>query len=293
MLRESWRRYGDLTRLSVPWSVPKYLVVHPDQVRQVLLDRSENYRKTSLYRELESITGPTIFTTEGEAWHHRRRLAQPAFRRDQVATSGPIVAGLTSSMLDRWARAAEAGQDLDLPLEMTRLALSIAAGALFRADLAGELDALARGLPIIQRHLTRRMKGYADVPNWLPLPSHQRYLAVRRLLRSLSTCFIAERRALTEDPADLLSILLRDVEDAAGPSLTEDELRSEVSAYLLAGHEIGHGLTWAWYLLARHPQVEQRLHAELAAVLGGRAPTVEDLPDLQYTLVSANSDRLG
>ena len=36
-------------------------------------------------------------------------------------------------------------------------------------------------------------------------------------------------------------------------------------------------------LLAQNPAVEAKLHAELAAVLAGRAPTLDDLPNLRYT----------
>jgi cytochrome P450 len=127
------------------------------------------------------------------------------------------------------------------------------------------------------------MRGYPDVPDWLPLPSHQRYLILRRLLSSLADRLIANRRTVSEDPDDLLSTLLGTGAAAGGRSLTDNELRAEVLVYLLAGHEVGPGLTWTWYLLARHPRVEQRLQAKLAAVLGGRAPTVEDLPRLKYT----------
>src|SRR4051812_49150115 len=78
VIQDVWRRHGDLSRLSVPWSVPRHLVVHPDQVRQVLIDHHWLYRKPAFYRSLdEYFTGPTIVTMEGEDWHARRRLAQP------------------------------------------------------------------------------------------------------------------------------------------------------------------------------------------------------------------------
>ena len=283
ILETVWRRYGDLTRLPAPLSVPKHLVVHPNQVRHVLIDRNENYCKPPLYRKMEDVFGPTIFTVEGDDWHLRRRLAQPAFRRDQIVKIGPIVAERTASMLERWAEAADAERAVDIPLEMTRLALAIAAGVFFDAYPESDVDAIARGIPTAQRHLTRRMKGYPDVPDWLPVPSHQRYRSFQQLLQALGSRLIADRRARSESHQDLLSILLGTGEAAAGESLTEDQLRSEVLAYLLAGHEVGHSMTWAWYLLARHPRVEQRLQVELAEVLGGRVPTVEDLPHLKYT----------
>src|SRR5205823_1672486 len=86
-----------------------------------------------------------------------------------------------------------------------------------------------------------------------------------------------------DDPADLLALLLRRDEASDGWAFTDQELVGEVSAFLLAGHEVAHGLTWSWYLLARHPESERLLRAELSDVLGGRPPTMADLPRLTYT----------
>jgi cytochrome P450 len=53
---------------------------------------------------------------------------------------------------------------------------------------------------------------------------------------------------------------------------------------LLAGHDtLTNALTWTWLLLASHPDVEARLHAELSDVLRGRAATIAELPALVYT----------
>ncbi|HTE18209.1 MAG TPA: cytochrome P450, partial [Armatimonadota bacterium] len=96
---------------------------------------------------------------------------------------------------------------------------------------------------------------------------------------------IAERRASGEDRGDLLSMLLlaRDVDEDGG-QMTDLQLRDEAMTLLLAGHETtANAFAWTWYLLSQHPEVEARLHAEVDAVLGGRAPDVEDVPRLPYT----------
>jgi cytochrome P450 len=82
---------------------------------------------------------------------------------------------------------------------------------------------------------------------------------------------------------DLLTLLLT-ARDDEGNSMSDQQLRDEVITLLLAGHETtALNLSWTWYLLAQTPEVEQKLHAELDAVLGGRPPAVSDLPKLQYT----------
>src|SRR5258708_29661086 len=89
--------------------------------------------------------------------------------------------------------------------------------------------------------------------------------------------------APTGSPKDLLTLLLS-ARDDDGNSMSDQQLRDEVITILLAGHETtALNLSWSWYLLAGHPEVERKLHAELDAVLGGRVPTASDLPKLQYT----------
>jgi cytochrome P450 len=96
--------------------------------------------------------------------------------------------------------------------------------------------------------------------------------------------FIDDRRASGEDKGDLLSMLLlaRD-EDGTG-QMNDKQVRDEAMTLFGAGHETtAVALTWTWYLLSQHPEVEARLHEELNIALGGRQPTLEDLPRLPYT----------
>src|SRR4029078_5174797 len=115
---------------------------------------------------------------------------------------------VTGNLLEQWGRIAEAQQTVDIPVEMTRLALTIASRVFFGAEPASDRDAIARGLPTLQQHITRRMRGYPDVPDWLPIPSHQRFRALQSRIKALGQRLIADRRALSEGPEDFLSILL-------------------------------------------------------------------------------------
>jgi cytochrome P450 len=65
--------------------------------------------------------------------------------------------------------------------------------------------------------------------------------------------------------------------------MTDKQLRDEVMTLFLAGHETtAIALSWTWYLLARNPEIEQKLVAEVTDALGGSAPSVETLPKLRY-----------
>jgi cytochrome P450 len=94
---------------------------------------------------------------------------------------------------------------------------------------------------------------------------------------------IRERRSRAQPSADLLSRLLAARYDD-GSQMTDRQLRDEVMTLLVAGHETtALTLSYCCYLLAQHPEAEQRLTAEWMQVLDGRTPTAADVPQLRYT----------
>src|SRR5205823_6167378 len=128
-----------------------------------------------------------------------------------------------------------------------------------------------------------RFRRLVQWPHWLPLPSHLRLKRALAHLDAIIDGFIRQGRAHTEPGDDLLSMLLR-AQDEDGSRMTDVQLRDEAMTLFLAGHETtALTLSWAWYLLAKHPEVEAKLVAEWRTILGGRAPAADDVPRLQYT----------
>jgi cytochrome P450 len=129
----------------------------------------------------------------------------------------------------------------------------------------------------------------------LPLPSNFRFARARARLDETIYRIINVRRATGEDRGDLLSMLLLATDtEGDGTGMSDRQLRDEAMTIFLAGHETtANALTWTWYLLSQHTEVEARLHEEIDAVLQGRLPTAEDFPRLRYTeMVLAESMRL-
>jgi cytochrome P450 len=137
--------------------------------------------------------------------------------------------------------------------------------------------------------------GFNSIAFFLRIPTGTRklhFLAVQKLNEIVYGLIARGREKLKADQAnarvtpgakDLLTLLLT-AQDDDGNSMSDQQLRDEVITLLLAGHETtALNLSWTWYLLAQHPEVEEKLHAELDAVLAGRPPTASDLPKLQYT----------
>jgi len=181
---------------------------------------------------------------------------------------------------ERWKE----GEALNIHEEMMRLTLAIVAKTLFGADVESEAKEIGEALTAALALFNRITSPFAEILDKLPLPSNRRFQWARERLDETIYRIIEERRASGEDCGDLLSMLLQaqDVEGDGG-TMTDLQLRDEAMTIFLAGHETtANALTWTWYLLSEHPDVEAKLHAELDAVLGGRLPTVEDVAQLRY-----------
>jgi cytochrome P450 len=280
-----WRRYGDIVRIRF-FSWPGYLLSHPDHVKHVLHDHHRNYNKQSpLLDAFRLFFGNGLFTNNGESWLHQRRLMQPAFHHKRLAHFGTVMTDTTLAMLAHWQDAGS--QPLDIPLEMTRLTLRIAGLTLFNLDLSNDADLVGHTFSVILPQLVK----YAFLPFpplWVPTPGNRRLQAGLETLNQVVYDMISQRRKhLTDsgmETGDLLSMLLAARDEETGEGMNDQQVRDEVMTLLLAGHETtSAALTWIWYLLSQHPEVEQRLHEEVDRVLGGQPPTVDCLGDLPYT----------
>jgi len=273
------REFGDvvLTRFLY---VPAYFLFHPEHIEYVLASGSKNFIKPISFKSpfFRRLVGNGLVTSEGDFWRRQRRLAQPAFHRDRTSAYGETMVAFTERALDSWRD----GETLGAHEEMMRLTQAIVVKTLFGADVSDEADRVGRAMHLIVRPFASQATLKWILDNRLPTPGHFRFNRAVREIDRVVYHIIAGRRASGEDTGDLLSMLLR-AQDEDGTQMTDRQLRDEVMTLFIAGHETtALTLTWAWYLLAQNPEAEKKLHAELEEVLGGRAPSVDDLPRLRY-----------
>jgi cytochrome P450 len=275
------RDFGEVVRIRfVLW--PTYLLFHPDHVRHVLQEKHTNYGKDLYtYNMLRPVVGNGLITNDGSSWLRQRRLVQPAFHRQRLGSLAGVVTEQTLAMLERW-RSVDVSP-LDVSAEMGNLALQIAALALFGVDLSAEAGQIGDVVKDVNELLTDYVHSPLP-PLFVPTRRNLRLRAARRRLHSFVLEIIARRRAEEADPGDVLSLLLRARDEETGEGMDDEQLRDEVVTLLIAGHETtASALTWAWYLLGRHPEAERRLREELEAALRGSLPGMEQLPRLSYT----------
>ncbi|HEY7480785.1 MAG TPA: cytochrome P450 [Gemmatimonadales bacterium] len=255
---------------------PAFLLSHPDHVQQVLVDDAEAFRKGRLMQRARRLLGDGLLTSEGELHRCQRRRLQPAFCRHQLATYAEAVPRLAARAAERWVES----DALDLSAAMDQLARAIVVQALLGTDLEGEVSSLAGDLQVLSRWLPLAAAPGAERLERLGLPFMRRAgEAADRITAAI------DRRLAEATPSggrDLLSLLLRP--DGDGVAMPSRLARDETMTLFLAGHDTtAAALTWSWYLLATHPDVDRRLKRELGDVLGERDPIPEDWPRLAYT----------
>lgn len=275
-LEENFARYGDVFKIRLG---PKPIVVisHPDAIEEVLVTKSKSFIKHFALKRTKRTLGNGLLTSEGDFWRRQRKLAQPAFNRDQIGRHSAMMVQLTQRMLEEW----QTGQTRDAQEDMMRLTLEIAAKALFDADVTGESAGASAAMDFVMKAFTARLGKIAPIPEWFPTPLNLQLNRAVKQLEAIIFRMISDRRRTGEDRGDLLSMLLKAQDEGGG--MTDAQLRDEAMTLFMAGHETtANTLAWVFWLLAEHPEAEAKLHAELDSVLGGRAPTMEDLPRLAY-----------
>jgi cytochrome P450 len=275
-------RYGDIVHLKAgPYH--GFLLSDPADIKHVLQDNARNYHKSPLYARLKDSLGNGLLTSEDAVWLRQRRLAQPAFHRLRLITMADAMVSCTEQMLERWEHKASSGETIDLVAEMMALTQAIIVRTMFSTDLGATADIVNRTWPIINRRIGETFWA-TKLETTLPLPANVRFRHALRELETVVYRIIADRRQTRRDEADLLSMFLSARDDETGAGMTDRQLRDEVMTMLLAGHETTSlALSWTYYLLSRHPEIERSITDEVDHVIGDGRPEFAHVDQLTGT----------
>ncbi len=262
-----WYRFGPFRAV---------LANRSDDVEHVLVQNHENYVKGRNYEPLKLCLGEGLVTSEGALWRKQRRLVQPGFHHKSLAGFADTMGRATRDLLSRWA---EGGiTQVDIHQEMMRLTFRIVGLTLFSTDVEAEADRIGEALGFLLHWTNERAESFVRWPMWLPTPGNLRYARYQKIFDGLVFGIIRERKASEASrKGDLLDMLM-------ATDMPEQQLRDEAITLAVAGHETtANALSWTFYLLSRHPDIERRLYEEVDRVLGGRNPTLAELAQLELT----------
>lgn len=283
-LLQAQKQFGDVFRFRMgPMQV--YFFYHPEHVRRVLVENQKNYERGWQYRALKRLFGESLTTSEGDYWLRQRRLAQPAFSRQRLSEYAAVMTDATAELAAHWRRAAREAQAIDIREEMSRVTLAIASRTLFDRDVSSEADEVGRAFTALGDYFDFRFNHPISAPPlWVPTAMNRRFRRAVSMLNRTVAEIIRERLKNPSDRGDLLSMFIAARDEETGEKMTDDQLRSEVLTFLLAGHETtSTALAWTWYLLASHAPIRERIRDEVRSAIGDRTPTAADCPRLPFT----------
>jgi cytochrome P450 len=260
-----------------------FLITNPADVRHVLQDNARNYHKSPFYNKIRESLGNGLVTSEDEFWLRQRRIAQPAFHRQRIAVLAGVMADIARDTAAKWQAIASRQQPVDVADEMMRLTRAVVLRTLLGADLGPFAATIDDAWNLINHDIGKSFWSLG-LTRWLPSFGTRRFEAARATLQGAVDHIISQRRRSSSDSADLVSMLLSARDEETGEAMTDEQVRVEVTTFLLAGQETtALALTWTWYLLSQHESARERLEEEIDRVLAGRPPEHADLAHLPYT----------
>ncbi|WP_225893972.1 cytochrome P450 [Atlanticothrix silvestris] len=283
-LSQMWQEHGNLVRLPVIPGYTFYLAAHVNYAEHMLSTHQERYSKPDLFnKSMGLMVGQSILTSEGDFWLKHRRLMQPAFHQKYLENLSSVMVSCTESFLEEWEQKPD-NRVIDIVPEMMRLTLKIVGLALFSKDISVESSTLGLAFREALEYVSYKMNNVWTEPLWMPTSRNLRFRRAKQILDRAVLDIINFRRHNPLNTHDLLSMLLAAQDEMTGEGMTNKQLQDEVITLLTAGHEtVASALSWTWYLLGKHPNVAANMQDELQTVLNGSSPTIEKLPQLQYT----------
>jgi cytochrome P450 len=266
-MARSARAHGSVVRLTMPRPLNELiLVTDPMEIERIFIDDAAGFKKPRSQRVLTPILGTGLLLGEGDPWKQHRRIVQPAFHRTKIVSYAEEMAASARAMVDSWEHATER----DLFADASKLTFRVAVGTLFGATFGPETDR-------IRAALGEALLATDDFLDW------RRMQRAGGELKAAVDEFIAERRRSGEDRGDILSMLLH-AKDEEGASLSDREVRDEVINAFVGGVDTtAIAISWTLSLLARHPDVAERLRGEIAEVVGERSVGLQHIGLLKFT----------
>jgi len=274
---------GPVTRLHLGprWLAPPVVVATSPRAARDILSRSpEQMERNRIHDEMRDLLGPNLFDLRYRGWLPRRRALQPVFTKHNVHRFGGHMADIARAVADRWSD----GARIDLDTEARRVTLGALGRSVLGLDLQSHTDAVADPVRTAITYVADRGANPFRAPRWLPTPARRRARAASAVLHRLAGEILGACRADPDREAPLVRALIAARDPDSGRELSDAEIRCELVIFMLAGHDTtSTTLSYGLWALGHHPEVQDRVRAE-AAALGRHRLTPADVPRLGYTV---------
>ncbi len=248
-----------------------YLINQPELIKKVLKERPDDFPKSERISEgLRPLLGNSVFLTNGAAWKRQRRIIDPAFEGGRLRETFPAMWDAAEAAAARLET--RTGQIVEIEAETSHAAADVIFRTLFSIPIEHHLaQAVFDEFRVYQRSQPLlNLAAFVPLPRWMPRFFQRRTKSsaarIRRLIAELTHQRMAEIDAGTA-PDDLATKIMTTADPVTGERFDADEMIDQVAIFFLAGHETSaSALAWTLYLMALHPEWQDRL-AEEARVL--------------------------
>src|SRR5215468_6250260 len=235
-------------------------------------------------RALGPVLGDAILIAEGTRWRAQRQAAAPLFRWEQLLAFLPVMIAVAERSRDRLL-SYPAASEIDVAREMMRTTLDIVLAAMLSGSGADDPAPIERAIADYLESTSWVMAlTILGAPRWVPYPGMRKAARGRDFLKQF-VADLTNEIAYSEVPRnDLLSLLIRANDPQTGRLMSETDVRDNILTFVMAGHETtALALTWTFYLLSLHPEIEERVRSEIATITGGAPVRGEHIESLRYT----------
>ena len=272
-------QYPDIVRVRMAHEKVAF-VYNPELAKPILQKTNKAFMGYPMViRSIKSISGNNLFTAQGDEWSEQRKLLQPNFHKRALNGFGEIIVSEAEKVAARWEKVSG---EVSIASDMQQAAFNAVARSLYSTDLEGQ-DELRADYANGANYITYRIENPLAPPLAIPTPGNIKIRGARNRVNASIEAIIAERKNSDGEYNDFLQMLLETRYEDTGEPLEPELLLNQAAMFFFGGNgPPAKVLTWAFYYLNKHPEVEAKLHEELDRVLAGRNPTVEDLNELTY-----------
>lgn len=284
VIRGNMAEYGHTYRFYIGGIIPATFTADPAFIQHILQKNHRVYKKSPIHFDhLGHFVGKGLLTIDGDHWLRQRRLIQPSFHRNRLASLTHLMNEVIEERLARFEEDIKNGA-LNMAENMMNMAFSIIMRSIFSRSVPEEqVQKMSGQITQIQAFVIQLIR--QPYLNWWrklsgKIKEHEDIAAD---LENAIRILVHQRQASGETRDDLLQMLLDSRYEDTGEAMSEQQLLDELKIIFVAGHETSaNGLAWAWYLLSQHPEVVEKIRTELLENVGERSIQFADLPKLEY-----------
>ncbi len=243
-----------------------YLINTPDGVQSVLTSPNAVFPKSSIVSAgLRDLLGNSVFVSNGASWERARRMIDPVFEGGKVKASFPAIIAAGEETLNRLGQRTGA---INIETEASQFAADVMFRVIFSKPISDQdASEVFEAFQTYQR--SQPLWNLADIlrlPTWIPRFRNKQAKRAAMQIRQMLGAIVDQRFDMPKPwPDDLLTGLIEADEEIEQKPFNRDELIDQIAIFFLAGHETSaSALSWALYLIATHPAVQERLTNEAA-----------------------------